>query len=101
MFSANGRSNYELIFFFTCKYRFRHCYRFKSIDLASEKPKQYPTLANGLSIPLSVYVCVVSYACGGGVLLFSNNNRIIPGDFRILFLPEMPLPTLYTVHFQI
>ncbi len=34
--------------------------------------------------------------CAGGVR-FSNSNRIIPSDYRILHLLKMPIPTTYVV----
>ncbi len=33
-------------------------------------------------------------ACAGGVR-FSNSNRIIPSDYRILLLLKMPIPNTY------
>ncbi len=35
--------------------------------------------------------------CAGGVR-FSNSNRIIPSDYRILLLLKMPIPTMYIVY---
>ncbi len=75
---------------------------------------------DGLSPPLSLSLCVCvcvraracvcacvcarvrvcarvwAGACAGGVR-FSNSNRIIPSDYRILHLLKMPIPNLYTV----
>ncbi len=56
-----------------------------------------------LSLSLCVCVCVCvrtcvcvrvggAGACGGGVR-FSNSNRIIPSDYRILLLLKMPIPS--------
>ncbi len=41
-------------------------------------------------------VCVGGWAgaCAGGVR-FSNSNRIIPSDYRILLLLKMPIPNIY------
>ncbi len=63
-----------------------------------------------VSLPLSLSVCVCvcvcararAYArvgglagtCAGGVR-FSNSNRIIPSDYRILHLLKMPIPNIY------
>ncbi len=42
-----------------------------------------------------VYVCAWwAGACAGGVR-FSNSNRIIPSDYRILLLLKMPIPSMY------
>ncbi len=35
-------------------------------------------------------------ACAGGVR-FSNSNRIIPSDYRILHLLKMPIPIRHTI----
>ncbi len=35
-------------------------------------------------------------ACAGGVR-FSNSNRIIPSDYRILLLLKMPIPSNYVL----
>ncbi len=51
-----------------------------------------------VSLPLSLCVCVCARArgwagtCAGGVR-FSNSNRIIPSDYRILLLLKMPIPS--------
>ncbi len=51
-----------------------------------------------VSLPLSVCVCVCARGwagtCAGGVR-FSNSNRIIPSDYRILHLLKMPIPSVY------
>ncbi len=39
-------------------------------------------------------VCGRAGACAGGVR-FSNSNRIIPSDYRILHLLKMPIPNIY------
>jgi len=46
-----------------------------------------------------VCVCVRGWAgaCAGGVR-FSNSNRIIPSDYRILLLLKMPIPNTYLIH---
>ncbi len=41
--------------------------------------------------PISLCLWVFVRECRGGVR-FSNNNRIIPSNFRILFLLGMPIP---------
>ncbi len=41
-----------------------------------------------------VRVCAWAGACAGGVR-FSNSNRIIPSDYRILLLLKMPIPNIY------
>ncbi len=48
-----------------------------------------------------VHVCVRGWAgaCAGGVR-FSNSNRIIPSDYRILLLLKMPIPNLDTEGIQ-
>ncbi len=62
-----------------------------------------------VSLPLSLSVCVCvcvcaracvcargwAGTCAGGVR-FSNSNRIIPSDYRILHLLKMPIPTVYS-----
>ncbi len=57
---------------------------------------------DGLSPSLSLCVCVCvcavrvggwACACVGGER-FSNSNRIIPSDYRILLLLKMPIPTI-------
>ncbi len=45
-----------------------------------------------------VRVCVWAGACAGGVR-FSNSNRIIPSDYRILLLLKMPIPSLNVIYF--
>ncbi len=49
-----------------------------------------------LSVCVCVCVCVRGWAgaCTGGVR-FSNSNRIIPSDYRILLLLKMPIPNIY------
>ncbi len=61
-----------------------------------------------VSLPLSLSLCVCvracvracvyargwAGACAGGVR-FSNINRIIPSDYRILLLLKMPIPNIY------
>ncbi len=59
-----------------------------------------------VSLPLSLSVCVCvcvcvfvrvggwACACVGGER-FSNSNRIIPSDYRILLLLKMPIPIAY------
>ncbi len=52
-----------------------------------------------LLLSLCVCVCVCAWVGGympGGVR-FSNSNRIIPSDYRILLLLKMPIPTIYIV----
>ncbi len=51
-----------------------------------------------VSLPLSLCVCVCvcarGWACACvGEERFSNSNRIIPSDYRILLLLKMPIPT--------
>ncbi len=43
------------------------------------------------------WVCVCACTCAGGVR-FSNSNRIIPSDYRILLLLKMPIPSAHTVY---
>ncbi len=45
-----------------------------------------------------VCVCARGWAgtCAGGVR-FSNSNRIIPSDYRILHLLKMPIPIIYSL----
>ncbi len=62
-----------------------------------------------VSLPLSVYVCVCvcvfvrvggwAGTCAGGVR-FSNSNRIIHSDYRILLLLKMHIPNrcMYIFH---
>ncbi len=45
---------------------------------------------------MCVWVCACMSACTGGVR-FSNSNRIIPRDYRILLLLKMPIPSLYAL----
>ncbi len=47
--------------------------------------------------PARACVCARGWAgtCAGGVR-FSNSNRIIPSDYRILHLLKMPIPNLYS-----
>ncbi len=50
-------------------------------------------------VRVCVCVCVRAggqVACTGGVR-FSNSNRIIPSDYRILLLLKMPIPTTYNI----
>ncbi len=57
-----------------------------------------------VSLPLSLCVCVCACvfvgvggwacACVGGER-FSNSNRIIPSDYRILLLLKMPIPSAF------
>ncbi len=46
-------------------------------------------------------VCARGWAgtCAGGVR-FSNSNRIIPSDYRILHLLKMPIPITYHEKYQ-
>ncbi len=64
-----------------------------------------------VSLPLSLCVCVCVCACvfvrvGGwacacmGGERFSNSNRIIPSDYRILLLLKMPIPNSYMCFLQ-
>ncbi len=68
----------------------------------------------GWSLPLSLCVCVCARVCvcvfvrvGGwacacvGGERFSNSNRIIPSDYRILLLLKMPIPNIYIYIYEI
>ncbi len=48
-----------------------------------------------MCVCVCVFVCVGgwAFACAGGER-FSNSNRIIPSDYRILLLLKMPIPSL-------
>ncbi len=58
------------------------------------------SLSPSLSVCVCVCVCVFvrvggwACACVGGER-FSNSNRIIPSDYRILLLLKMPIPNIY------
>ncbi len=47
-------------------------------------------------------VCVRGWACAcAGGVRFSNSNRIIPSDYRILLLLKMPIPSKYFVKLKV
>ncbi len=50
--------------------------------------------AHVLCVCVCARACAWVGTCAGGVR-FSNRNRIIPSDYRILLLLKMPIPNLY------
>ncbi len=54
-----------------------------------------PSLSVCVCAPVCVFVRVGGWACAcvGGER-FSNSNRIIPSDYRILLLLKMPIPSI-------